>query len=362
VETNLAVTLEESTKDWSPQKWAQVALRCATSIEALHAALRRFRELRTRRFDEPWAPEACLWLLAQGVLKIDREAAKGVDQQGCVTLQTIFLSCAPEHCETRGRLSALFRVDPAAPPEGLQTWDSTCTLPEFDEWLKSEGVFIVDGETGRQRWQTRGSCFLNTEAALFDNLCIRAELLEKERMFDAGDIVRRFFSVKLLEEAVLGDNGANTEERVRSALDRCDATIDTFSTLPETVDEIEKARALFACGPVVVTKFQIHAHLSQKDLFVYDALERGSGWLSDKHALLIIGVGVLRRKLFYLLKNWWVGKQFILASADYLRAVKAQFHMVSGKLKKAPSLASTVTRCAEGSFCEGGDREPREAE
>jgi hypothetical protein len=94
----------------------------------------------------------------------------------------------------------------------------------------------------------------------------------------------------------------------------------------------EPVQELMEClreyGPAVVSNFGVHEDFLDKAVRHHHGLPDTTKF-HGKHAMVLVGIRVNDSgKVFYLLQNWWKGKQFVEVSREYMVALRASFHFV----------------------------------
>jgi hypothetical protein len=351
------MTLGEATGQYTEDQRTLLALKFSTSLKTLMEVEAAGAAQLLRRSDWRWAPQAMLWLMTR---------REGISPRlrwtpGHPELDGVFLSSTAwndvSRHGTRTRLSRM--IWPGDPPEGFLDWSGYLQIESFGELIesmKATGQFYVqESATAYQHAQMDGGCFLNAEVDVVEFLARGSKLLVDGEMFDGNDAIMRGFDAEMVSDCVLRRRGKITEVRLGRRLTRYGAQLESIP-LPTTFEE---AKARLEEGLIVMTKFRADGDFRDAEKFVYEG-ERKVVDKSDVQAMVIVGAGVSGGKLYYIVKNWWMFKQFILATGEYLCGARSEFFHATGELKVMPAWRRKKGKFSEASACIAGDRFPDE--
>jgi hypothetical protein len=95
-----------------------------------------------------------------------------------------------------------------------------------------------------------------------------------------------------------------------------------FGFFPRQSSYEDLADALRRYGPALVPAFMAHADFMNMSVHHHHGLPDKEHPI-DTHSMVLVGVRIDETgKLYYLLHNWWRGKQFVEVSREYLLASK----------------------------------------
>jgi hypothetical protein len=87
-------------------------------------------------------------------------------------------------------------------------------------------------------------------------------------------------------------------------------------------------------GPALVSGFRVHLDFMDASVHFHHGLPDTTKNAIGGHAMVLVGIRVDEAgKVYYLLQNWWPGKQFVEVSKEYMLASSTsygpQFHFVT---------------------------------
>jgi hypothetical protein len=81
-------------------------------------------------------------------------------------------------------------------------------------------------------------------------------------------------------------------------------------------------------GPALVSTFRVQPDFVTEGVTHHHGLPTGAK-TDDYHAMVLVGIRIdASGNIFYLMQNWWKGKQFVEVSRQYMIDCGANFHFV----------------------------------
>jgi len=228
--------------------------------------------------------------------------------------------------ECQGRLDRLLKNNGDSSsndiPGDVQTFETFCQLvPEWNDPNKSYVFFRdepkVEGkEVLVQRAQLSGLCYIHGPDML-QHYLVSMNTEKSAGMIDISKLIRENFDALQLEDHIFKDDGGSSETMLRFILE-------TNSIVSTTkIDCISQDLKKF--GPLLVSRFKVHAEFSQ-DIPKYHG--KPTEEYKGLHAMILIGARIDNDKEFFLLQNWWKSKQFIEVDKEYLKLSSAALYYV----------------------------------
>lgn len=207
--------------------------------------------------------------------------------------------------------------------------EHTFTHDEFPGYTDpyTSVLWMVDNPlTLAQRRQLSGLCYMHAPTVVQYYLIWLAALkaglaVPGHGMLDLTYDIASNFSPLRLAHHVLDDVGGSSVNYLKGILQ----PNSELATLWAKGDHRAYLRQF---GPGLVAGFHVYADFLEKDVHKHYQPQAGSK-LIGLHAMVIVGMRVdSSGQLFYLLQNWWAGKQFVEVSQEYLAFCDPQIHYV----------------------------------
>lgn len=303
---------------------AAAASRTLASVAAAAMASRVVRPAG----DEPGAPSfevdaAIEFIKDKGVLSNSRDPI--------VTLELSYLrdpSSSPDptyYKQCQKRLLRLHdavkghEVEAEQPPPDVHRF-SLDEFPGYD----SSSLLVTKAGVLVQRCQHSSLCYMHAGVVvqyyrIWHTLLCNGQTTSNHGVVDVGRHIGAHFDAKQLKAHVFDDSGGFSRAFLKSILPK-DSVITTCK-------EEEYGEYLNTYGPALVSGFVVHTD------FLDDSIHHHHGKPSGNdvgcHAMVLLGTRTNEHgERFYLLQNWWRGKQFVEVSASYLEKCEATVYFV----------------------------------
>jgi hypothetical protein len=226
-------------------------------------------------------------------------------------------------------------------PEGEHTF----THAEFPGYTNSSSsvLSMVDNPmTLVQRFQHSSLCYMHAPAVVqyyviwHNRTRADPNATYHPGMIDLAVEIARRFIARQLEDHIFHDRGDFSRIFLKTILHPGSKVIDRAPDLP-----IEGLMdALREYGPALVSQFHVYPDFMNKSAHHHHGLPEidPKSINTDTHAMVLVGIRTDEAAdVFYLLQNWWSGKQFVEVSRAYILACEAQFHFVTTPQDSVPS-------------------------
>ncbi|KAG7341397.1 hypothetical protein IV203_023349 [Nitzschia inconspicua] len=191
-----------------------------------------------------------------------------------------------------------------------------------------------------QRVQNAGTCFLHAPVVTQSYL-VRGQL-EREAI-DIQKYARMTFVDAKVEAMILYDGGGNAFEEFENMLGKV-----RFSLGPIESHSLEQFRCRCGCdneilhllkshGPALVHVFKVDHNFRSttaegEDWFEIPFLTGTIGKVTEKHAMVLVGMRKVSGAWRYLLQNWWPKLQLVEVSEEYFRSSDSSICFVTSKV------------------------------
>lgn len=168
----------------------------------------------------------------------------------------------------------------------------------------------------KYRIQRFGSCFIHAPILLSYYL-LKFCLVDCEeiKVVDMVDFIRKTFNFQQLFKYFFLDSGGFAEEVLFSLLKKGSTT----QICTNLFEDLKHHGVLF------IESMKLYSGFFDKDNFSYhnlDLLEKAKG-KKGNHSMIIVGRRLEGETEYFLLQNWWEGKQFVEVTSQYLTDCEA---------------------------------------
>lgn len=216
----------------------------------------------------------------------------------------------------------------AAEPEAetIPSDEHTFTFEEFpgyDNYNSSVLRMVYDPKTLVQRVQHSSLCYMHAPVvtqyySIWNSILkLNPGAPSGHGMIDITAEIATYFKGKDLYEHVFEDKGGDSSSFLYRIL-RENSTLLNLSPWQSSFEDL--AGALRTYGPAMVPAFMVHADFMNASMHHHHGLPDKAHPI-DGHSMVLVGVRTDEAgKVYYLLQNWWPGKQFVEVSREYLLA------------------------------------------
>jgi len=213
---------------------------------------------------------------------------------------------------------------------------------EFPGYVKENVYFLKNPKAKAQR-QNSGLCYMHAPAMLQHyKICESLPGEKRPPMIDLLKFVKEHFTPGQLRQHLFEDRGRSSDEFLESILEP--GTKFAHAGHP--------AKLFQAYGPGLVSHFEVHEDF--QDSTVHKHYGEPKGDLTGLHAMVLVGHRTDELgKQYYLLQNFWTGKQFVEVDKEYLENCNANIIFVTSPQKE---ISSPVHYATYAALVEGIDR------
>lgn len=223
------------------------------------------------------------------------------------------------------------------PPATAHTF-TRAEFPGYEDPATSVLCMVHDLSMLVQRIQQSGLCYMHAPAVVqyyavwharqraqqshHDGAAAGVDSEPQHGMLDLAWYVANRFTAKQLGDHIFRDEGGVSVEMLRSILLR--------GSRLRAMSAAEAMAGLQRHGAALVAGFHAHDDFFEVGVHKHhDVAPPDSDSFRGLHAMVLVGARVdASGRRFFLLQNWWPGKQFVEVSQEYLEACGAQLHFV----------------------------------
>jgi len=229
-----------------------------------------------------------------------------------------------KYAQIRCRLANLVSVQEEVHSDHVAEGVHQYSDREFPGYDKNNVFFLKHPDALCQRYQKSGLCYMHGPATV-QHYALTVNGHEAP-MIDLLKFVRDQFTPEQLEKHVFANEGGDSHQFLKSILQPNSALESNFGLVSG-----EALATLFdKHGPGLVSQFKVYDCFHKRSS-VHKHYGKPEGNYVGLHAMTLVGHRKDEKKglYFFLLQNWWKGKQFVEVDEVYLRECEAQFHFVA---------------------------------
>jgi hypothetical protein len=226
------------------------------------------------------------------------------------------------HTKMKNNPSAAAEPELETIPSGEQTFTFE-EFPGYDNFTSSVIRMVYDPKTLVQRVQYRSLCYMHAPVVTQyysiwnTKLKVNPGATSDHGMIDITAEIATYWKGQDLYRHIFLDEGGVSASFLYRILH---ANSSLRSLLPEQSSYEDLANALRTYGPALVPAFMVHRDFMDPSIYHHHGLPDTEHPI-DGHSMVLVGVRIDDAgKLYYLLQNWWPGKEFVEVSRDYLLA------------------------------------------
>jgi len=219
-------------------------------------------------------------------------------------------------------------------PAGVQSFDDF--ISKSPTWGQGPDTFVhfrdhvafAKKSALVQRHQLSGLCYIHGPDVV--QHYVVAENDPTAGMIDISKLIRDHFSPNDLEHHIFDDVGGSSVAMLNTILE-------PKSIVSSAYHPTMWSKCLKQYGPALVSHFRVFEDFRNVTTHVhYGSAMKAKGALG-MHAMVLVGARNDGGKQYFLLQNWWKGKQFIEVDADYMESCGATVSFIETRQTKIPT-------------------------
>jgi len=207
-------------------------------------------------------------------------------------------------------------------------------------------LYMIDSpETLVQRHQRSGLCYLHAPIVAQYYAVWKTKLKQRgenpatkipneteHAMIDLTAFILKYFEPKALENYIFQDNGGFSHDALERILQP--------GSILENYHVTNAPKFLAEHGPALVSNFAVYDDF--RDQSIHKHYGKPMGKKIGGHAMVLVGTRTdSNNKLYLLLQNWWLKKQFVEVDVDYFKACGASLWFVATPQTQVPDTFPT---------------------
>ena len=219
-------------------------------------------------------------------------------------------------------------------PAGVQSFDDF--IANSPAWKQGPAVFVnfrdhvafAKKSALVQRHQLSGLCYIHGPDVV--QHYVVAENDPNAGMIDISKLIRDTFSPTDFTSHIFNDEGGNSLAMLAKILE-------PNSVVSSAYHPTMWSQSLKQFGPALVSHFEVFEDFRNAATFAHHGSAMKANGSLGMHAMALVGARNEGGKEYFLLQNWWKGKQFVEVDGDYLKSCRATVSFIETRQTKIPT-------------------------